>query len=121
MANSFRSFVFKMRFDKQTIAAVPHEKQLERIRCYLGALGEVHPLLGKWHRSERALPDGLPGALAQSTTLVDRDKSCGMLCAYEAAWLASFAVVTLFERHGRLAAYRGLTRARIQNGSRQYY
>ena len=59
MANSFRSFVFKMHFDKQAIAAVPHEEQLGRIRRYLGALGSVHPLLGKWYLQGASVKEAL--------------------------------------------------------------
>lgn len=59
MANSFRSFVFKMRFNKRAIAAVPHEEQLERIHRYLGALGQLHPLLGKWYLQGASVQDAL--------------------------------------------------------------
>jgi hypothetical protein len=59
MASSFRSFVFKMRFNKHAIAAVPHEEQLERIRRYLGALGQLHPLLGKWYLQGASVQDAL--------------------------------------------------------------
>ncbi|MBN7823076.1 hypothetical protein [Bowmanella yangjiangensis] len=59
MANSFRSFVFKMRFNKSAIAEVPHEEQLERIHRYLGALGQLHPLLGKWYLQGASVQDAL--------------------------------------------------------------
>lgn len=70
MANSFRSFVFKMRFDKRAIAAVPHEAQLERIRRYLGALGDVHPVLEKWYLQGASVQEALShDALSDAQTL----------------------------------------------------
>jgi len=59
MASSFRSFVFKMRFNKHAIATVSHEEQLERIRYYLSTLGQLHPLLGKWYLQGASVQDAL--------------------------------------------------------------
>lgn len=59
MANSFRSFVFKMRFNESAIAAVPHEEQLERIHRYPGA---DKPYLYKMDSIGLAVPTAMKDA-----------------------------------------------------------
>lgn len=38
---------------------VPHEEQLERIRRYLDALGQLHPLLSKWYLQGASVQNAL--------------------------------------------------------------
>jgi len=59
MAASFWSFVFKLRFDMQSIAAVSHEEQLTRVGRYLHALAGLHPRLANWYLQGASVREAL--------------------------------------------------------------
>lgn len=87
MANSFRSFVFKMRFNKSAIAAVPHEEQLERIHRYLSTLGQLHPLLGKWYLQGASVQDALSNDVLSSPQALSQAAAASFDAEYP-TWLS---------------------------------
>ncbi|MCU1717542.1 immunity 52 family protein [Pseudomonas sp. 5P_3.1_Bac2] len=87
MTSPFRSFVFKMRFDKQAITSVSRDQQVERVHRYLSALGGLHPLLGKWYLQGSSLQEALKTEVVAEAKNLERAAATGFDTEYP-TWLS---------------------------------
>lgn len=82
MTSPFRSFVFRMRFDKQAIASVSREDQVSRVHRYLTGLGELHPLLSKWYLKGSSLQEALKREVIENIEYLVNEASKGFDAEY---------------------------------------
>jgi len=57
--DTFKRFNFKLSFDKQKIAQVTEQQQIDRSLAFLKAIGEIDPILKNWFLCAEGKDDGL--------------------------------------------------------------